>query len=190
MRYVHPENVYLNYPFCLQITDFGLAKIRATTTSTGNNNSRSTAHAAGSVGYIPPERYESVHLDMTALAKSDIYRYTLYWLCTWTIEFQYSYVQFWCHSISIQRAHPTIWRSTFLLTFELLIKPFTCRLLCIEEDNAHVITENVKGGTPFKIPIKPCPHGYDDLMRSCCSRNVKDRPPFTGTPQRLHVFAS
>ena len=165
-----------------------MAKIRATTTSTGNNNSRTTAHAAGSVGYIPPERYESVHLDMTALAKSDIYRYTLYLLCTCTIEFQYSYVQFWCHSILIQRAHPTIWRSTFILTLELLIKSFTCRMLCIEEGDAHVITENVKGGTPFKIPRQPCPHGYDDLMRSCCSRNGKDRPPFTGTPQRLYVY--
>ena len=66
----------MSQPLCSQITDFGLAKIRATSTSTGNKSdgNDSYLHAAGSVAYIAPERYESRHLNMSALAKSDVYR--------------------------------------------------------------------------------------------------------------------
>ena len=51
-----------------------MAKLRATTT-TGYTGDGSSLHAAGSLGYVAPERYGSVRLDMPALAKSDIYRY-------------------------------------------------------------------------------------------------------------------
>ena len=44
-----------------------------------------------------------------------------------------------------------------------------------------MIALNVKGGLPFSTPVKPCPCGYDELMRSCCSLNGGDRPAFTGT---------
>ena len=66
----------MSQPSCSQITDFGLAKVQATSTSTGNkrNGNDSYLHAAGSVAYIAPERYGSRHLNMSALAKSDVYR--------------------------------------------------------------------------------------------------------------------
>ena len=52
---------------------------------------------------------------------------------------------------------------------------------CVEENNPLVIALNAREGTPFKVPVKPSPHGYDELMRSCCSMQRDDRPAFSGT---------
>ena len=59
---------------------------------------------------------------------------------------------------------------------------------CVEENNAVVIALNIREGTPFKVPIKPCPHGYDELMRSCCSMQTDDRPAFAGTYDVCHYL--
>ena len=52
---------------------------------------------------------------------------------------------------------------------------------CVDEENVVVTVFYVKGGIPFSTPAKPCPCGYYELMRSCCSLNGEDRPAFTGT---------
>ena len=40
---------------------------------------------------------------------------------------------------------------------------------CVDEENVVVVVFNVKGGILFSFPAKPCPRGYDELMRSGCS---------------------
>ena len=42
--------------------------------------------------------------------------------------------------------------------------------------------ENVKGGTAFRKPMSSCPHDYEKLTDSCCSREPSDRPTFEGSP--------
>ena len=51
---------------------------------------------------------------------------------------------------------------------------------CVEENNLVVIALNIREVTPFEVPVKPCPNGYDELMRSC-SMQRDDRPAFSGT---------
>ncbi|XP_062523598.1 uncharacterized protein LOC134198253 isoform X2 [Corticium candelabrum] len=150
-RDLKPNNILVkksSAKYTCKISDFGLAKLRATTTTaacyTGDG---STLHAAGSLGYIAPERYGSVRLDMPALAKSDIYSF-----------------------------------GVILFQFRERILPFG------EENNAVVIALNIREGTPFKVPIKPCPHGYDELMRSCCSMQTDDRPAFADILTNLQAM--
>ncbi|XP_062523928.1 uncharacterized protein LOC134198529 [Corticium candelabrum] len=139
-RDLKPNNILVkksSAKYTCKISDFGMAKLRATTT-TGYTGDGSSLHAAGSLGYVAPERYGSVRLDMPALAKSDIYSF-----------------------------------GVILFQFRERILPFG------EENNPLVIALNAREGTPFKVPVKPSPHGYDELMRSCCSMQRDDRPAFS-----------
>ncbi|XP_062523968.1 uncharacterized protein LOC134198569 [Corticium candelabrum] len=152
-RDLKPSNILVkksSAKYTCKITDFGLAKIRATSTSTGNKSdgNNSYLHAAGSVAYIAPERYEPRHLNMSALAKSDVYSF-----------------------------------GVILFQFRERIRPFG------DEENVVVIALNVKGGLPYSTPVKRCPCGYDELMRSCCSLNGGDRPAFTDILPTLHAMS-
>ena len=59
-----------------QITDFGLSKIRATSSNRTTRQSGSSFTPAGTVSYISPERYEphDVGTPLHVQAKSDVYR--------------------------------------------------------------------------------------------------------------------
>ena len=60
--------------FCYQITDFGLSKIRAT--SSIRTTRQGSGSWTGTIPYIPPERFSSQNVDMPlhVQAKWDVYR--------------------------------------------------------------------------------------------------------------------
>ena len=57
-----------------QITDFGLAKLQATSIQDKNDRSGSFYPAMGTAAYIGPEHYNAQKLDISSLIKSDVYR--------------------------------------------------------------------------------------------------------------------
>ena len=67
----------INLISCYQITDFGLSKIRATSSNQTTRQSGSSFAPAGTVPYISPERYDSHDDVITPLhvqAMSDVYK--------------------------------------------------------------------------------------------------------------------